>query len=396
MSSRKRRPRATATCSSRSAVPCSATTTWSPICAVCRCWRDSGALSSMTARIRCSCRAGRATPRAVSGNSCRPSSAPRWPPAFATASFSRCTRIRNTLRATDRTCCALRTCRHCSRRCKPSGMRFGQKTEDRRQKTDHARQRRRCPWPVGDHDIPYRRRAVICHLSSVIWIMSLKRARDVLRIEAEAIRRLIPLIGRSFSDAVALLLGCRGRVVVTGMGKAGIIGQKLSATMSSTGTPSHWVHPAEAIHGDLGRITTHDVIIALSNSGETEELNRLLPVIKRIGAPLIALTGNVTSTLAKYSDVTLDVSVKREACSLNLAPTSSTTAMLAMGDALAVVLAERKRFKERDFALLHPGGRLGRRLLLRVSDLMRTGAAHPVVRDTAKVRSVLLAIRSEE
>jgi arabinose-5-phosphate isomerase len=235
-------------------------------------------------------------------------------------------------------------------------------------------------------------RYVLCRLSSVIWIMSLQRARDVLRIEAEAIRRLIPRIGRSFSDAVDLLLGCRGRVVVTGMGKAGIIGQKLSATLSSTGTPSHWVHPAEAIHGDMGRVTKADVVVALSNSGETEELTRLLPVIKRIGSRLIALTGQPRSTLAKHSDVVLDVSVRQEACILNLAPTSSTTAMLAMGDALAVVVAERRGFRERDFALLHPGGQLGRRLLLKVSDLMRSGAAHPIMKDTARVRAALLAI----
>jgi arabinose-5-phosphate isomerase len=222
--------------------------------------------------------------------------------------------------------------------------------------------------------------------------MSIARARQVLRIEAEAVRRLIPRIGRRFEAAVALLIGCKGRVAVTGMGKAGLIGQKLSATLASTGTPSHWVHPAEAIHGDLGRITKDDVIIALSNSGETEELNRLLPVIKRIGSKLIALTGNTRSTLARHSDVVLDVSVEQEACSLNLAPTSSTTAMLAMGDALAVVVAERKGFKERDFALLHPGGQLGRKLLLRVRDLMRTGGANPIVRDSARVRDVLLAI----
>ena len=218
------------------------------------------------------------------------------------------------------------------------------------------------------------------------------RAKEVLRIEAEAIRRLIPRIGSAFEKAVVLLIGCTGRVIVTGMGKAGLIGQKLSATLASTGTPSYWVHPAEATHGDLGRITKDDVVIALSNSGETEELVRLLPVIKRMGSRLIALTGNPRSMLAKHSDTVLDVSVTREACSLNLAPTSSTTAMLAMGDALSVVVAERKHFKERDFALLHPGGQLGRRLLLRVSDLMRTGAAHPIVRETARVRDVLLAI----
>lgn len=217
------------------------------------------------------------------------------------------------------------------------------------------------------------------------------RAKEVLRIEAEAIRTLIPRIGRSFQAAVQLLIGCKGRVIVTGMGKAGLIGQKLSATLASTGTPSHWVHPAEAIHGDLGRITKDDVVIALSNSGETEELKTLLPVIKRIGARLIALTGNTKAALAEHSDVILDVRVAKEACSLNLAPTSSTTAMLAMGDALAVVVAEQKGFKERDFALLHPGGRLGR-TLLQVRDLMRTHRAHPVVRETRRVKHVLVAI----
>ena len=222
--------------------------------------------------------------------------------------------------------------------------------------------------------------------------LGIRRAQEVLRIEAAAILRLIPKIGRSFERAVEVVAGCKGRVVVTGMGKAGIIGQKLSATLSSTGTPSHWVHPAEAIHGDLGRVTRQDVVIALSNSGETEELTRLLPVIKRLGSGLIALTGNPRSSLAKHADVVLDVSVKKEACTLNLAPTSSTTAMLAMSDALAVVVAERKKFREEDFALRHPGGALGRRLLLKVRDLMRTRGAHPVVRDSARVRDAVLAI----
>ena len=221
---------------------------------------------------------------------------------------------------------------------------------------------------------------------------SLRRARQVLQIEAEAISRLIPRIGRDFESAVDLLLACKGRVVVTGMGKGGLVGQKLSATLASTGTPSLWLHPAEAIHGDLGRVTKDDCLIAISNSGETPELTQLLPIIKQIGASLIALTGKTDSTLAKHSDVVLDVSVKREACSLNLAPTASTTATLAMGDALAVVVAERRGFKERDFALFHPGGQLGRRLLLRVQDLMRTGPAHPVVRERTLVKDVVLAI----
>ncbi|MBI3322106.1 MAG: KpsF/GutQ family sugar-phosphate isomerase [Candidatus Omnitrophica bacterium] len=223
-------------------------------------------------------------------------------------------------------------------------------------------------------------------------VSSRRRATTVLQIEAEAIRRLIPRLNERFDRAVALLLGCKGRVVVTGMGKAGLIGQKISATLASTGTPSLWMHPAEAVHGDVGRVTPDDVLIALSNSGETPELTQLLPILKQIGSPLIALTGNTRSMLATHSDVVLDVSVRREACTLNLAPTASTTAMLAMGDALAVVVAERRGFRERDFALFHPGGQLGRRLLLRVRDLMRTGEQNPVMPQSATVKDVLLAI----
>jgi arabinose-5-phosphate isomerase len=222
--------------------------------------------------------------------------------------------------------------------------------------------------------------------------MSLRRAKEVLRIEAQAIQRLIPRLGRGFEQAVNLLVGCKGRVVVTGMGKAGVIGQKLSATLASTGTPSLWIHPADAVHGDLGRVTKDDCVVVLSNSGETPEITQLLPVMKQIGTRLIAITGNVRSSIARHSDAVLDTSVKREACSLNLAPTASTTAMLAMGDALAVVVAERRGFKEQDFALFHPGGQLGRRLLLRVRDLMRTHEANPVMRGRAKVKEVLLAI----
>ena len=221
---------------------------------------------------------------------------------------------------------------------------------------------------------------------------SVARAKDVLRTEASAVRGLIPKVNVNFRKAVELLVACRGRVVVTGMGKAGIIGQKLSATMSSTGTPSHWVHPAEAIHGDLGRITKQDVVIALSTSGETEEMTRLLPILKRIGAKLITLTGKVRSSLANDADAVLDVGVKKEASSLNPAPTSSTTAMLAMSDALCVVVAEMKGFREKDFAKLHPGGQLGRQLLLRVEDIMRTRGANPVMKEGSRVRDVLLAI----
>jgi arabinose-5-phosphate isomerase len=219
-----------------------------------------------------------------------------------------------------------------------------------------------------------------------------KEAREVLRIEAEAIEALMRRIDQKFDKAIGLLSECRGRVIVTGMGKGGLIGQKISATLSSTGTPSLFLHSAEAIHGDLGRVTQEDVILAISNSGETEEVIRLLPLIKKIGARLIALTGNPRSTLGRHSDVTLDVSVKKEACPLGLAPTASTTATLAMGDAIAVCLLKKKGFREEDFAFYHPGGALGKRLLLKVEDIMRRGASNPVVKEDELVRDVLLKI----
>ena len=219
-----------------------------------------------------------------------------------------------------------------------------------------------------------------------------KRARELLDIEAEAIKDLKTKIDKNFKRTVDLILASKGRVVVSGMGKAGIIAQKFSATLSSTGTPSLFLHSAEAIHGDLGRVTADDVVVILSNSGETEEIKKLLPILKKIGSPVIALTGNVHSSLARFSDITLSVAVKKEACPLGLAPTASTTAMLAMCDALSVCLLELKGFKEKDFALFHPGGSLGRRLLLRVEDIMRTGRANPVVHENETVSSVLLKI----
>lgn len=222
--------------------------------------------------------------------------------------------------------------------------------------------------------------------------MTLRRAREVFKIEAEAVAALANKLDDNFIQAVEAIYNCKGRVVVTGMGKAGIIGQKISATLSSLGTPSIWLHSAEAIHGDLGRVTKDDIVIALSNSGETEETKSLIPILKKIGARIIAITGNKDSSLAKYSDLVLDVSVKKEACPLGLAPTSSTTAMLAMGDALAVCLVEKKGFKEKDFALFHPGGALGKKLLLKVEDIMRKGKANPVVREDAVVKDVLYAI----
>lgn len=222
--------------------------------------------------------------------------------------------------------------------------------------------------------------------------MIIKRAKEVFRLEAEAVRALADKLDHNFVQAVEAISGCKGRVVVTGMGKAGIIGQKISATLASLGTPSIWLHSAEAVHGDLGRVTKKDIVIALSNSGETEETKSLIPVLKKIGAKIIAITGNKNSSLAKFSNLVLDVSVKKEACSLGLAPTSSTTAMLAMGDALAVCLVKEKGFKEKDFALFHPGGALGRKLLLKVDDIMRKGKDNPIVNEEAIVKDVLYAI----
>ena len=222
--------------------------------------------------------------------------------------------------------------------------------------------------------------------------MTRRIAREVLEIEASAISSLKKRINRSFEDMVNYICRIKGRVIVTGMGKPGFIAQKVSATLSSTGTPSLYLHPAEALHGDLGRITSEDCIVAFSNSGETEEIVRLLPVIKKIGARLIAFSGNSRSTLAKISDYIIDTSVDKEACSLGLAPTASTTAMLAMGDALAVALLEKKGFREKDFALFHPGGILGKRLLLRVDDIMRKGRDNPIVSEGTKVKKALVAI----
>ncbi len=209
------------------------------------------------------------------------------------------------------------------------------------------------------------------------------RGRRVLATESEAVAALEHRLGEDFAEACRLLLDCTGRVVVTGMGKSGHVGGKIAATLASTGTPAFFLHPAEAVHGDIGMITARDLVLAISNSGETDELLTILPVIKRLDVPLIALTGRGESTLARYATVTLDVSVPAEACPLNLAPTASTTATLAMGDALAVAVLEARGFTEEDFARSHPGGTLGRRLLLHVEEVMRRGAELPEVqRDT--------------
>lgn len=195
-------------------------------------------------------------------------------------------------------------------------------------------------------------------------------AKEVLTVEANSILRLINGIGDNFEKAIDILYNCKGRVIITGMGKSGLIGKKIAATMSSTGTPSYFLHPAESTHGDSGIITREDVVIAISNSGETQELMNLLPLIKRFGVPMIGMTGKMDSTLAKASDVVLDISVEREACPLNKAPTASTTATLAMGDALAVCLLEKRGFTKEDFLIFHPSGALGKGFLYKVNDLM--------------------------
>jgi arabinose-5-phosphate isomerase len=215
-------------------------------------------------------------------------------------------------------------------------------------------------------------------------------ARAVIDTEAQAVADLSGRIGPEFLRACHLMYECKGRIVVLGMGKSGHVGAKIAATLASTGSPAFFVHPGEASHGDMGMITNNDVVLALSNSGETAEILTILPLIKRLGAPLVALTGNSDSTLAKAADAHLDVSVEKEACPLGLAPTSSTTAALVMGDALAVSLLEQRGFTADDFALSHPGGSLGRRLLLHVEDIMHDGEKMPCVVDTATLSEALL------
>jgi len=222
----------------------------------------------------------------------------------------------------------------------------------------------------------------------------LQEAKRVIRVEAEALMTLAESLNSEFTRGVELILSSTGRVVVTGMGKSGIICQKIASTLASTGTPAFFLHPAEGIHGDLGMIMRGDVVIAISYSGETEEVVRILPVIKRLGAKLIAMSGSRASTLARTADVFLEVAVKEEACPLGLAPTASTTATLAMGDALAVALLVERGFKAEDFALFHPGGSLGKKLLLRVEDLMHTGDAVPLVSMQALMREALFVITS--
>lgn len=219
----------------------------------------------------------------------------------------------------------------------------------------------------------------------------IRLAKEVLRIEARAISRLRSKIGKDFETVVQWMADCKGRVILTGMGKPGFIARKIAATMASTGTPTFFLHPAEAVHGDLGMVTSKDLVIAISQSGESEEIVRLLPLFKKKGVKLVALTSVPKSALGKNADIVLDLGVRREACPLNLAPSASTTASLAMGDALALSLLKKKGFRSEDFAELHPGGSLGRRLL-KVGEIMRTGKANPLVGVKTTVRQALLKI----
>jgi arabinose-5-phosphate isomerase len=218
----------------------------------------------------------------------------------------------------------------------------------------------------------------------------LSLAREVLEIEALAVQRLAPRLGEEFLRACHLCLRCKGRIIVTGMGKSGHIAHKIAATLASTGSPSFFLHPGEASHGDAGMITRGDLVIAVSNSGETSEITAILPVIKRLGVPLVAMTGNPASLLARSAEIILDVGIDKEACPLQLAPTASTTATLAMGDALALALSEARGFTAEDFARSHPAGSLGRRLLLHVSDVMHTGSQVPKVSRDALLDDALV------
>lgn len=220
-------------------------------------------------------------------------------------------------------------------------------------------------------------------------------AKRVLKIEAEAVSALTEKLNSDFEKAVEIIFNSKGRVVVTGMGKSGLVGKKIAATLASTGTPAFFLHPAEASHGDLGMVTSDDVVIAISNSGETEELINLIPFLKRFNVGLISLTGNPDSTLSRVADVTIDVSVKEEACPLGIVPTASTTATMAMGDALAVALLIKRGFKEEDFAFFHPGGSLGKKLFIKVMDLMHTGDALPLVYPDIPMTEAIMEISSK-
>ena len=226
--------------------------------------------------------------------------------------------------------------------------------------------------------------------------MIIEKAKQVLKIESESIQALINRIDDTFVKAVNLLDKCKGRVVITGIGKSGIIGKKISATLASIGVPSIFLHAADGTHGDLGMITSNDMVIAISNSGESEEILNLLPAIKRFNVTLVSMTGNVNSTLAKKSNIVLNISVKEEACPLGLVPTASTTATMALGDALAMALLDKRGFKEEDFAVLHPSGSLGKKLLIQVDDLMHIGSNIPIINKDAPLKDVIMEISSKK
>ena len=224
----------------------------------------------------------------------------------------------------------------------------------------------------------------------------LRHAKEVIRIEAEAVEGLLDRIDESFVRAVEIILSCKGRVVVTGIGKSGLVGRKIVATLISTGTPAAFLHPVEGLHGDLGMVSSQDILLAISNSGETAEILALIPSIQKIGAPIISLTGNLNSTLTRSSRVAIDAGVEREACPLGLAPTSSTTAALVIGDALAVALMRQKNFEEKDFALFHPGGSLGEKLTLRIKDSMHPATEAPCFSPDKTVREFLTTLNSQQ
>lgn len=225
--------------------------------------------------------------------------------------------------------------------------------------------------------------------------VSIEKGKEVIRIETEAVASLEPRINGSFEAAVDLILACKGRVIVTGMGKSGVVARKIVATMNSTGTASVFLHPSDAVHGDLGMVRQEDVVICISKSGDTEEIRELLPMFRHIGVKVISMVGNGSSHLASKSDIVLDISVKEEACPLDLAPTASTTVTLAMGDALAIALLHKRGFTKEDFAMFHPGGNLGKRLLLRVEEMMVTGAGVPVVREEVPLSEAIVEMTSK-
>ncbi len=220
----------------------------------------------------------------------------------------------------------------------------------------------------------------------------LKEAKTIINLEAEALKRLSKSLNENFKKAVDIILNCKGRVVVMGMGKSGHIGRKISATLSSTGTSSFFLHPAECRHGDAGMLVSGDVALILSYSGETEEIKKIMPFLKEMHIKIISFTGRPRSKIAKISDVSIDINVRKEACPFNLAPTTSTTVMLALGDALSIVLLKRKGFKKEDFAKFHPGGVLGKRLSLKVADIMRTGDSNPLIRENKSVKDALFVM----